>query len=195
MDKQIRLGEVEGLEFIGGQITSRLEAKKNEDVEGSINVLTPKAINLGIINNDEVLSIDYIKKPQEARITKEGDIVIKLSSPYDAAYVTSEDEGLLVSSFCIIARNNGPVVTTDYLLTFFNSNVYRNQLLEMCTGAATPMATLSKIEDVMINILPKKEQQEVANYYKNTCKKQVLMEKIIGLEQEKIDVLLGGESK
>ena len=177
MDKQIRLGEVEGLEFIGGQITSRLEAKRNEDVEGSINVLTPKAINLGIINHDEVLLIDYIKKPQEARITKEGDIVIKLSS------------------FCIIARNNGPVVTTDYLLTFFNSNVYRNQLLEMCTGAATPMATLSKIEDVMINILPKKEQQEVANYYKNTCKKQVLMEKIIGLEQEKIDVLLGGESK
>ena len=49
MKNQIKLSEVKGLAFIGGQITSRIEAdeKKNEVVKGKVKVMPPKAIKGG----------------------------------------------------------------------------------------------------------------------------------------------------
>ena len=51
MSKQIQLSEIKGLSFIGGQITSRIEAdeKRNERVIGKVKVIPPKAIKAGKI--------------------------------------------------------------------------------------------------------------------------------------------------
>lgn len=194
MNKQIRLSEIKGLTFIGGQITSRIEAddKQKDEAIGTVKVIPPKAIKAGKIEHEELYNVEYKTEFDEKKLTKEGDIVVKLSSPYDAAFVTKEDEGLLITSFCIIIRNTGKSVSSEYIAAFCNSGVYTRQVMNMMSGAKVPMLTIGKVKEAKVNLLPIKEQEQVARYYWNLCEKEEVMEKIISLEKEKLDSVLGG---
>lgn len=194
MNKQIQLCDIKGLSFIGGQITSRIEAdeKKNERGIGKIKVIPPKAIKAGRIEQEELYEVEYKTEFDDKKLTREGDIVVKLSSPYDAAYVTKDDEGLLITSFCIIIRNTGKDVSSEFIAAFCNSGVYMRQVMNMVSGAKVPMLTIGKVREAKTNYLPMEEQKQIAQFYKNLCEKEVVMERIISLEKERLDTVLGG---
>ena len=194
MNRQTKLSDIKGLSLIGGQITSRIEAdeKMNERSIGAVKVIPPKAIKAGRIEHDELYEVKYKTEFDEKKLTKEGDIVVKLSSPYDASLVTKEDEGLLITSFCIIIRNNGKEVLSEYITAFCNSGVYMRQVKNMVSGAKVPMLTIGKVKEATVNLLPMNEQEQVAQFYRNLCEKEIVMEKIISLEKEKLDTVLGG---
>lgn len=195
MSEHKKVGEIKGLKFIGGQITSRIQAdeKKNDVSLGNIQVIPPKAIKNGSLIKEELYDISYKTEFDEKKLTREGDIVVKLSTPYDAAYVTKEDEGLLITSFCIIVRNDGKDVDSEYLAAFFNSDVYLKQAMSMVSGATMPMLTLGKIKEVEINVLTKDEQEQVATYYKAITEKEKIFSNVVRLEKEKLNTVLGGE--
>ncbi|MBP3593055.1 MAG: hypothetical protein J6J44_00865 [Lachnospiraceae bacterium] len=195
MKNQIKLSEVKGLAFIGGQITSRIEAneKKNEVVVGKVQVIPPKAIKGGKIMHDELYELEYKSEFDDKKLTKAGDIVVKLSSPYDAAYITEEDEGLLITSFCIIIRNTSKIFLSEYLAAFLNSGVYLEQVMDMVSGAAVPMLTMGKIKDVVVKNMELEEQKQVAEYFRNISLKEEVMAQIIALEREKLNSVLGGK--
>ena len=194
MNKQVKISDIKGLSFIGGQITSRIEVdeKKKDRAIGTVKVIPPKAIKAGKIEHEELYDVDYKTEFDEKKLTKEGDIVVKLSSPYDAALVTKEDEGLLITSFCIIIRNTGKNISSDFIAAFCNSGVYMRQVMKMVSGARVPMITIGKIKEVEVKLMSKEEQEQVALFYRNLCEKQVVMEKMISLEKEKLDTVLGG---
>ena len=195
MKNQIKLGEVKGLAFIGGQITSRIEAneKKNEIAIGKVQVIPPKAIKAGKIVQDELYELEYKSDFDDKKLTKAGDVVVKLSSPYDAAYITEEDEGLLITSFCIIIRNTSKTLMSEYLAAFLNSEVYLKQVMDMVSGAAVPMLTMGKIKDVMVIEMELEDQRQVAEYFQNISLKEEVMAQIIALEKEKLNSVLGGK--
>ena len=195
MNKQVKLSDIKGLSFIGGQITSRIEAdqKRNERAIGTVKVIPPKAIKAGKIEHVELYDVDYKTEFDDKKLTKAGDIVVKLSSPYDAAYISEEDEGLLITSFCIIIRNTGKNVLSEYLATFCNSDIYLKQVMRMVSGAKVPMLTIGKVKEAEIKLLTLEEQEQVAQYYKNLCEKEQIMEQIISLEKEKLNTVLGGK--
>ena len=195
MKNQIKLSDVKGLAFIGGQITSRIEAneKKNEIVVGKVQVIPPKAIKAGKILQDELYELEYKSDFDDKKLTKAGDIVVKLSSPYDAAYITEEDEGLLITSFCIIIRNTSKTLMSEYLAAFLNSEVYLKHVMDMVSGAAVPMLTMGKIKDVMVREMELEDQRQVAEYFQNITLKEEVMAQIIALEKEKLNSVLGGK--
>lgn len=195
MSEHKRIGDIKGLTFIGGQITSRIQAdeKKNDVTIGNIQVIPPKAIKGGALVKEELYDISYKTEFDEKKLTKAGDVVVKLSTPYDAAYVTKDDEGFLITSFCIIVRNTGKEVDSEYLAAFFNSDVYLNQAMNMVSGATMPMLTLGKIKDIEINVLPKDDQEQVATYYKTITEKEKVFNRVVTLEKEKLNSVLGGE--
>ena len=195
MNKQVKLSDIKGLSFIGGQITSRIEAdeKRNERAIGTVKVIPPKAIKAGKIEHEELYDVDYKTEFDDKKLTKAGDIVVKLSSPYDAAYISEEDEGLLITSFCIIIRNTGKNVLSEYLATFCNSDIYLKQVMRMVSGAKVPMLAIGKVKEAEIKLLTLEEQEQVAQYYKNLCEKEQIMEQIISLEKEKLNTVLGGK--
>ena len=195
MKNQIKLSDVKGLAFIGGQITSRIEAneKKNEIAIGKVQVIPPKAIKAGKIVQDELYELEYKSDFDDKKLTKAGDIVVKLSSPYDAAYITEEDEGLLITSFCIIIRNTSKTLMSEYLAAFLNSEVYLKQVMDMVSGAAVPMLTMGKIKDVMVREMELEDQRQVEEYFQNITLKEEVMAQIIALEKEKLNSVLGGK--
>ena len=194
MNMQTKLKEIKGLSFIGGQITSRIETKElmNDRVLGTVKVIPPKAVKAGRIEHEELYEVKYKSEFDEKKLTKEGDIVVKLSSPYDAAYVTKDDEGLLITSFCIIIRNSGKSVSSEYITAFCNSGVYSRQVTNMVSGAKVPMMTIGKVKEAEVVLLPLEDQEQVALYYRNLCEKEKIMEQIISLEKEKLETVMGG---
>ena len=63
----------------------------------------------------------------------------------------------------------------------------------MVSGAKVPMLTIGKVKEAKIKLLTIEEQDQVAQYYKNLCEKEQIMEQIISLEKEKLNTVLGGK--
>ncbi len=187
-----KLGDLKDIQYTGGVIVPRVEAKANELSVGTIKVLMPSAIASGEINKSETKEIELKKEVDESKLTQEGDIILKLSAPYDAVHITKEDCGLLVTSFCAIIRNNNKEISSDYMTAFFNSQAYLNQVKGLVSGSSVPMLAIAKIKDVEIKILNADEQNEVAEYFKCIRNKERLYKQIIDLENEKLDSILGG---
>ena len=194
MNNHYKLSEIKSLNFIGGQILSRIESDQNKHdrVIGVAKVIPPKAIKAGRIVQSEIYEIEYKSEFDPKKLTREGDIVVKLSTPYEAAYITKDNEGLLITSFSIIIRNTGNDILSEYLSAFCNSGVYMEQAMNLVSGATIPMLTIGKVKEISISMLSIEDQEQVAKYFNNIVEKQLVMEQIISLEKEKLDTVLGG---
>lgn len=197
MHNEKKLGEFKTIEFVGGLITKRIEAdiQKGDIVRGEVLTIPPKAISGGKIEKDFLYPLQYKTEIDCNRLTQEGDVVLKLSTPYDAAYITKDDVGLLIPSFCLIVRiKDKSRLNPRFLTAFINSDVYGTQIKNMVSGAMTPMLTMGKIKEVVLQDFTIEEQDEIAMYYENVCKKEIVIKKMVELEKEKINAVLGGRS-
>lgn len=187
MLKKVLLKDIENLNIIGGQITSRIEAKLDSNKIGEIKVLTPKAIQNGSCNHKDLGLLNISQEADSKKVTKLGDIVIKLSTPYDACIIKEEDEGLLVPSFCAIINNIPDYISKDYLLAFLNSKVYQNQIKNLLIGQNLPILSIGQIKKVELPLPSIDVQEDIGNTYKGTLDKIKLLEKIISLESEYLE--------
>lgn len=187
----MQLGNI--MTSIGGQITSRVEAKASDKVIGSVKVLMPKAISNGRIVQEYLSNIEIKTELDENKLTKQGDIIVKLNQPYDAAYISLDDEGLLVSSFCLIIRNIDRDIKAKYLLSVINSDLYREQALNMTSGATVPLLTKNAIHKIEMHIPSIEEQELVIQFSDEIKEKEEIFTKIINLEKQKLVNLLRGE--
>lgn len=190
MVKELFLNDIENIEIIGGQITSRVEAKTESEALGEIKVLIPKAINKGIVEKDSLGSLTYRTIIDEKKITKKGDIVIKLTTPYDSCLITEEDEGLLVPSFGLIIRTDDKFLSKKYLVAFLNSNYCINQLKNMVLGTVMPVLSTGSIKKIKIMVPSIEVQNEIGDTFTKVIEKEKLFKKIIDLEYEKLDSLI-----
>lgn len=164
---------------IAGQIMTRVTDENNEGE--SVQVLVPKAIADGIIVKEDLGKAVLSKSVDEDKYTKEGDVVIKLSTPYDAAYVTAEDAGIVIPSFCATIRiTKENLMDAKYLSAFLNTSYVRNQLTAKVVGSARPMI---KITDVRALEIPKVSMQDMRDigeaYMLSGKKKATLLEMIV----------------
>lgn len=177
---------------IGGQVISRVEAKNETEMIGKVKVLVPKAIKNGIINHQDLSEINLKSEPDENKLTKVGDIVLKLSQPYDAAYITEKDEGILITSFCLVLREIDADINPRYLVLVINSEIYKEQAMMATSGATVPMLTKGKIEniDLKLNLT---QQEEIIKMSDKIKQKEDIFNEIIKLEKLKLENILRGE--
>ena len=187
MLKKVLLKDIENLNIIGGQITSRIEAKLDSNKIGEIKVLTPKAIQNGSCNHKDLGLLNISQEADSKKVTKLGDIVIKLSTPYDACIIKEENEGLLVPSFCAIINNIPDYISKDYLLAFLNSKVYQNKIKNLLIGQNLPILSIGQIKKVELPLPSIDIQEDIGKSYKGTLNKIKLLERIISLESEYLE--------
>lgn len=183
------LGEC-GIELISGQIMSRISVKENEAVEPIEvrKVIIPKCIGAnGVIDVSEMSEEALRSTPDPKRLTEVGDIVIKLSTPYDAGRIDEDSAGCIVPSFCAIIKP-GKVLDTTYLLAFLNSGACKEQFKVLTAGATMAMLSVGKIKSVLLPVPPFEKQQEIGARYLETQRKLAIIDQIIKLEQKKNDV-------
>lgn len=187
MVKKILISDISKININGGQITSRVEAKTDDEKTGTIKILLPKAIANGKINRDDLGTLDVKTELDPKKITKCGDIVIKLSTPYDACIITKDDEGLLVPSFCAIINDIPEELSREYLIAYLNSTSCFMQIKTLITGSTMAILSVGQIKKIQIPLPDKTTQEEIAKSYIQGVEKIKLLEKITKLEKEYID--------
>lgn len=165
-------------DVIAGQIMTRV-TEDNNDGE-PVQVLAPKAISNGIIIKEDLGKAVLSKDVDENKYTKEGDVVIKLSTPYDAAYVTSKDIGLVIPSFCATIRiSNDNLIDAKYLSAFLNTSYVRNQLTAKVVGSSRPMIKISDIRALEIPEVSIEDMRDIGEaYILSGRKKGILLEMV-----------------
>lgn len=165
-------------DVIAGQIMTRV-TEDNNDGE-PVQVLAPKAISSGIIIKEDLGKAVLSKAVDENKYTKEGDVVIKLSTPYDAAYVTSKDIGLVIPSFCATIRiSNDNLIDAKYLSAFLNTSYVRNQLTAKVVGSSRPMIKISDIRALEIPEVSIDDMRDIGEAYMlSGRKKEILLEMV-----------------
>lgn len=178
------------VDITGGQIMTRIAAKNsdNESVQ-KVKVVIPKAISSnGTIETSLLAEEAIIALPDEKKITKTGDIVIKLSTPYDAAMVDESTAGCIVPSFCAIIRESGEL-DKGYLLSFLNSEYCKDQLRQQVAGAVMSILSVGKVGNAIIPVPDMGTQKRIATEYVETQRKLRIINQIIALEKKRNDVI------
>ena len=187
MAKKVLISDLIGMNIIGGQIISRVEAKENNEKYDTMKVLVPKAISNGRVNHNELGMIDVKLYVDPKRITQAGDIVMKLATPYDACLINKNDEGLLVPSFCAIINNVPKNISKEYLVAYLNSKACFMQIKSLVTGSTIAILSSGQIKKISIPLPDIETQNDIANTYIDSVEKIKLLEKITKLEKEYLD--------
>ena len=169
-----------------GQIISRVNAKEEvgDVVIEERNVLIPKAISGGRVTHADLGTVKLKKAVDEDRITRQGDIVLKLSTPYDAAYSEKDDEGLVVPSFCSIIRGvEVSKADSEFITAYLNTEYVREMLKSRVAGTTMPMIKLSDIKDLEIPNVPLAKQKLLGEAYSLSCRKQDVLREMLYNEQ------------
>lgn len=185
------------VEVIGGQIMTRVKVDNpNEECIEERKVIIPKAISdSGLIDVNQLAEEKLKAAVDEKKLTKEGDIVIKLNSPYTSATIDKESSGCVVPSFCAILRiketGKKRKVMSDYLQAFLNSSSCREQLDDMVQGAVMTILSVGKLKEVNVPIPKESTQFSIGNEYRNTQYKLSLIREIEKLEKLRNDAVFG----
>lgn len=180
------------VEIIGGQIVQRVIAdfaRGDQVMDPQRKTIVAKTISEGLIDEDGIVVNNYKTTFEDKKLTHEGDIIVKLSAPYNAVIIGKEHEGMLVSSFCSIIRNVTEI-DKSYLVAFLNSELSQSQLKDSVVGSTMSILSNGKLYELLIPVPSPEKQKEIGEYFNKTIKNRILLSKIIKLEEEKLSALI-----
>lgn len=178
-----------GVEMAGGQIMSRITVPDDQTpVVETRRVIVPKSIRGDGFLDGKLLPEEKLKVAASPKyLTKAGDIVMKLSTPYDAAVVEETEAGCVVPSFCAIIRSPGEL-DAGYLLAFLNSSACKDQLKDMVAGAVMAMLSVGKIRSLVVPVPAMECQQAVGRQFRDNQGRLRIVSEISELETLKNDI-------
>lgn len=168
-----------------GQIMTRVTADRDsgDNVVDTVKVLVPKAISSGVIVKEDLGDAELTKMIDEDKFTQAGDVVIKLSTPYDAAYVTEEYAGIAIPSFCAAIRiTDENEMDATYLSAFLNSSYVREQLTAKVVGSARPMIKVTDIRALEIPKLSVEDRRDIGKAFILSGQKKATLQEMIDNE-------------
>ena len=176
---------------VGGQIMSRVTANPDagDEVVETRKVLIPKSINSDGSIDVSVMPEELLKVCADPKkISEAGDIVMKLSPPYDAGLVTETSQGCIVPSFCAIIKPSSEV-DVQYLLAFMNSTLCKNQLQSQVSGSVMTVLSVGKVKNVNMPTPPIEEQRKIGQRFMESQRKLSIIRQIALLESKRNDIV------
>lgn len=169
-----------------GAPTSRAK-KIAEGIEPrEVKVLLPRAMQGGAII-DEELAIETVGEVKEENFTREGDVVIKLSTPYDSVYIDKAHEGIMITSFGMVLRKKDDAELDMRFLSLFLNLPQTNSILQaVSTGQSVAMAMLKRqtVADIEVSLLPLERQEKLASLFQVVQERKNQYERLIELDNE-----------
>ncbi len=190
--KQLKIKDIRGIDITSGQIMSRVTAtgKMDEPSIGKYKVVIPKCINSdGTLSLSDMAEEEVRVIPDAKRLTKPGDIVMKLSTPYSAAMIDEDSSGCLVPSFCAIVTCCNPEIDTEYLLAFLNSETCKAQLRNQVAGAVMTVLSVGKIKEAIMPIPDMNRQLQIAEEFRESQRKLQVIRDIMALTEKRNDIV------
>ncbi len=183
----VKTAKLEELCFIKTGVPASRARKIAEGVEPrDTQVLLPRAMQDGVIL-DEELATETIGDVKDEYFTREGDVVVKLSTPYDSVYIDKEHEGIMITSFGMVFRKK-PEAEIDmrYLSMFLNLPQTNDVLQALSSGASSAMALLKRqmVVGLEIPLVEIVLQQKLADLFVATKERKRQYARLIQLDEE-----------
>lgn len=166
-------------EIISGTVVSRLESKDGNKID-QIGVLTLKSISNGKIDTEYIQRINVSKRVQDNKLTKYGDIIIKMSTPYDSVFIEKEFENMIVPSFCCLIRGTqNQMVDPYYLVGYLNSALAKEYLFTSNSASAASLLKIRDIKKLPVPLPEITEQRAIGKVFQVCSERQVLLAKMM----------------
>lgn len=180
-------------EIITGVLTRRVvweEGNGDPSLLKSEKILVPKAINDGLIDHSLLQEVKLYKEVKDKFYTKKGDVIMKLSTPYDSCVIEKEeDEGLIVPSFSLIIRKINPKYNPYFVMAFLSSKCAWSQIKNSREGRVLSIINNVSVAELDVPDFNDEEIKEISNRYKRFLNFKRLSAEIISLEKERNDSL------
>ena len=178
--------------IITGVLTRRV-VYDGEDNDSSLKegkILVPKAIDDGLIDHSLLQSVKLDKEVKDKFYTKKGDVIMKLSTPYDSCFIDrEEDEGLIVPSFSLIIRGLKSDYDPYFIMAFLSSRYAWNQIERLRSGRTITILSNESVAELEVPEFKKLERERISERYKNYLEFKRMSSEIIELEKERNDVM------
>ena len=178
--------------IITGVLTRRI-VYDGEDNNPSLKggkILVPKAIDNGLIDHSLLQSVKLERDVKDKFYTKMGDVIMKLSTPYDSCTIDrEEDEGLIVPSFSVIIRGIKDGYDPYFIMAFLSSKYAWNQIERLRSGRVISILSNDSVSELEIPDFSKVEVRQISQRYKKYLDFKRLSSEIIELEKERNDAL------
>ena len=161
-----------------GLVLSRKEAKTT-DKSWEYRQLNLKAVNDdGTINIDETIPFYASEELTPNYLTQVGDIVVKTSEPYTAAYITEEYAGLVIPSHFVVVRVDITKALPQYIAWYLNKDRIKKAFRMGCTGMLKQIKP-TMVGETEIKLPSLERQRQVVELYNISRQEIVLLERQI----------------
>ena len=179
-------------DIITGVLTRRVvyDGEENNPSLPEGKILVPKAINDGLIDHSLLQSVKLDREVKDKFYTKMGDVIMKLSTPYDSCSIDrEEDEGLIVPSFSVIIRGISVEYNPYFIMAFLSSKYAWNQIERLRSGRVLTILSNESVAELEIPEFSEPEMKRISERYKNYLEFKRISSEIMKLEKERNDVL------
>lgn len=169
-----------------GTPIGRAKAIADEENAVDAKVLIPRAMSGGSVIDSE-LAVERVGGVREEFFTREGDVIIKLSTPHDSVYIDESHAGILVTSFGMILRaKKGAPLSMRYLSMYLNHPRTLSSLQASSTGMSAGMTVLKRrtVASVSVPLPPMEQQERLAELYLAVSERNREYRRLIELGEE-----------
>lgn len=163
-----------------GMVLSRKKAKKSAISEYRYRLLTLKSVSEGG-EIDKLALEEFISdsKIDTNYLTQKGDVIVRLTEPYSAAYIESDNEHLLVPSNFAIIRGQQKKYISEFIQCYLNANQGKNIIRRMAAGSALSAISISNLKEIEIKQYSKEQQEKFIAANKLFLKEKKLFQRLI----------------
>lgn len=167
----------------------------------SARILVPKAIADGVIDHSQLQEVKLKKEVKEKFRTHQGDIIMKLSSPYDCCVIEKEeDENLIVPSFCLRIGSIDEDYDPYFIMAYLTSASAWKQIEKTMMGRALSIISNESVSELILPVMTPEKRREAGERYMKTLEFRRTAGRVIKLEKERNDSLflsmeVNGEEK
>ncbi|MCG8539447.1 MAG: restriction endonuclease subunit S [Clostridia bacterium] len=180
----MRLGDFSNIRT--GLVLSRKKAKSESEAIKEYTSLTLKSFEDDGTLNLRDLDVFVSKEVLNARyITRRGDVIIRLSHPNTAIYITEDAEGYVIpSQFSVVSINNKDLLPSFFSI-YFNSSHVKRLISKHQMGATIPVINNAFLADLQIVNLPIDKQRMIADIHSLHLREKELLKDLLD-EKEKL---------
>jgi len=161
-----------------GLVISRKKAEL--DPMKTYKMLTLKSFeDDGWINIEALDDFDSSEILSEQYLTQTNDVVIRLSSPNTAVYITEEETEMVIPSLFIAIRVKSNKVIPAFLAIYLNAQNSKKRLNQVATGSALSIIKTSTLKELEIQLPTIEHQKKVVELNKLIQREKQLLNKLM----------------
>ncbi len=144
----------------------------------------------GVIQEELIEDFESIAKLEKKLLTKEKDVLIRLSYPYTATYITKDYENLLFPSLMVVIRVKSKAFLPEYIKIFLNSDKAKEQIRKEANGTVIPIINTKALGEIEVPHISLQKQNNLIHITQIHFEEKKLTEQILELKEKEYQYFL-----